>query len=422
MTGRETPSPDSAPRLLEEAGIAEDQVLVHAVRSIAALGGRPAPDASVELAQLMADGGRAPQSRRNKRRITFIGGALAVSMGAGMSGVAAGTLHLRHGFDDAVVSITRFTVRNDVDRAESTPGPLADAGHGHGPAVVPAVPAPAHAPAPPTSASAPSAPADAGGPPVQAPAPASPGADVAAAARTAPPVVSPVRPPAGTVLPADPATPAPDGSQPRAVPVAPPATGTAPGPTGRPDQARAGQGRPGQAKPGPVAPGQAKSGPVAPGQAKPGQGRDRSLPKETTETGPEMISGDTPAPADHRRSWLRAPAGPADASFLLDAPVALDPEWLALFPADALLGPEDPVPGLPVEPAMGELPAEPAPEEPPAEPAPEDALPVEPVDPEHSVGPAEPAAPDSSGSDVAVPEAATPEAGSRSVGTSHQSD
>lgn len=167
MTGRETPSPDSVPRLLEEAGIAEDPALVHAVRSIAALGGRPAPDASAELAQLMADGGRALQSRRNKRRITFIGGALAVSMGAGMSGVAAGTLHLREGFDDAVVSITRFTVRNDVDRAEPAPGPLADAGQGHGTAVVPAVPAPVHTPAPSVSAPA-SAPAGAGGPLVPA--------------------------------------------------------------------------------------------------------------------------------------------------------------------------------------------------------------------------------------------------------------
>ncbi len=437
MTGRETPSPDSVPRLLEEAGIAEDPALVHAVRSIAALGGRPAPDASAELAQLMADGGRAPQSRRNKRRITFIGGALAVSMGAGMSGVAAGTLHLREGFDDAVVSITRFTVRNDVDRAEPAPGPLADAGQGHGTAVVPAVPAPVHTPAPSVSAPA-SAPADAGGSLVPAPAPASPGADDAAAPMappatpTAPPAVPEARPPAGTGLPANPATPTParGGPQQRVVPMTPPATGTVPGTTGRPDQARAGQGRPDQATPGqrtaPPPPVREKPGQAAPGQVTPGQGQDRGLPKESTGTDPVTMSGDTPAPVSHRRSWLRAPAGPVDATLFLDAPIAPDPDWLALFPADALVDPEGPVPGLPDEPAPEDaLPGEPAPEELPAEPTPEDALPVD------LVGPVEPAAPDSSGPAVAGPEAAAPEitgpeaavpeAGSRSAGGSHRS-
>lgn len=91
MTGHGLPSSDSVLHLLHEAGIPADPPLVGAVREISALGTGPAPEASAELAQLMADGGKVPAGRRNKRRITFIGGALAVSMGVGMSGVAAGT-------------------------------------------------------------------------------------------------------------------------------------------------------------------------------------------------------------------------------------------------------------------------------------------------------------------------------------------
>ncbi|MHA7219040.1 hypothetical protein ACX80L_09105 [Arthrobacter sp. MDT1-48-3] len=432
MTGRDTPPPDPVQRLLDEAGIPAEPTLVRAVREIGDLGAGPAPDASAELARLMADGGRAPQGRRNKRRITFLGGALAVSMGAGMSGVAAGTLHLREGFDDAVVSITRFTVRNDVDRAEPAPEPLADAGHGS--AVVPAVPAPApaHVPAPSASGPAASAPADAGGALMPAPAPASPEVDEAAAALPAPAVVPAARPPAGTVRPADSASRRPDGPRQPAAPVTRPATGTVPGTTGRPDPEKPGHAAPGRATPGqrttPLRPVREKPG-LAPGRVTPGQVQDRSLTKETTVTAPETISGDTPAPAGHRRSWLRAPAGPADTTFLLDAPITLDPDRSALFPADALLDPDDPVPGLPVGPEMGELPADPVPEDLPVGPAPEDVLPVDlpvgpapedvlPVDP---VGPADAAAPDSSGAEVAVPEAAVPEVGSRSEAMSNSS-
>lgn len=403
MTGRDTPPPDPVQRLLDEAGIPAEPALVRAVREIGDLGAGPVPDASAELARLMADGGRAPQGRRNKRRITFLGGALAVSMGAGMSGVAAGTLHLREGFDDAVVSITRFTVRNDVARAEPAPEPLADAGHG--PAVVPAVPAPA---------------------------PASPEVDEAAAALPAPAVVPAARPPAATVRPADSATRRPDGPRQPAAPVTPPATGTVPGTTGRPDPEKPGHAAPGRTTPGqrttPLRPVREKPG-LAPGRVTPGQGQDRSLTKETAVTAPETISGDTPAPAGHRRSWLRAPAGPADTTFLLDAPITLDPDRSALFPADALLDPDDPVPGLPVGPEMGELPADPVPEDLPVGPAPEDVLPVDlpvgpapedvlPVDP---VGPVDAAAPDSSGAEVAVSEAAVPEVGSRSEAMSNSS-
>ncbi|AUZ87275.1 hypothetical protein CVO76_06210 [Arthrobacter agilis] len=189
----------------------------------------------------------------------------------------------------------------------------------------------------------------------------------------------------------------------------PPATGTVPGTTGRPDPE--------------------KPDHAAPGRVTPGQGQDRSLTKETTVTAPETISGDTPAPAGHRRSWLRAPAGPADTAFLLDAPITLDPDRSALFPADALSDPTDPVPGLPVGPEIGELPADPVPQDLPVGPAPEEVLPedlpvgpapedVLPVDP---VGPADAAAPDSSGAEVAVPEAAGPEVGSRSEAMSNSS-
>ncbi len=397
MTGRETPSPDPVPHLLEEAGIAGDPALVHAVRSIAALGDRPAPDASAELAQLMADGGSAPRSRRNKRRITFIGGALAVSMGAGMSGVAAGTLHFRDGFDDAVVSITRFTVRNDADRAEPAPGPLADGAKGHAPAAS-GVPAPATAP----PAPAPAARVDASASPGSAPAPVSSGADVAPAAPTVPPAAPAARAP---VLPVAPAVGAPGVPQPRPIPVpVTPGAGVAPGATG-PDRATTGQGGtgqrvPGQTNPGrptPIRPAQDRSVPVGagqdgpgqdrPGAVRPGRGQEGSVPTESTGTDPDTVPGDAPAPADYRISWLRAPASPVDASFFLDAPIALDAEWFALFVADGVSDAEYPAPEPPVEPVLDaplpddaapELPVESAPDEPFTAPAAEE-LPTAPA-------------------------------------------
>ena len=121
MTGRNTPCPESMLHLLREAGIDDDPALVQARQDIGLLAEGPAPDASAELAQLMADGGRANGARRTKGRITFIGGALAVCMGVGMSGVAAGTAHLQPGFDGSVDSVTRFSARDHVDRAAPLP-------------------------------------------------------------------------------------------------------------------------------------------------------------------------------------------------------------------------------------------------------------------------------------------------------------
>lgn len=83
----------------------------------------------------MADGGKVPAGRRNKRRITFIGGALAVSMGVGMSGVAAGTPYFPDHVGEAVDSMTRYMVRDSADRIEHAPGPAAGS-------VAPAVVAP----------------------------------------------------------------------------------------------------------------------------------------------------------------------------------------------------------------------------------------------------------------------------------------
>ncbi|WP_104167147.1 hypothetical protein [Arthrobacter sp. SX1312] len=134
MTGRETPSPDVVLHLLDEAGIAEEPALVRALEAIGELGAGPAPEVTAELAQLMADGGKAPSDRRTKRRITFIGGALAVSMGVGMSGVAAGTFRLTDGLTEAVESVARFSVRESADRADPLPDARAgqDDGGGHG--------------------------------------------------------------------------------------------------------------------------------------------------------------------------------------------------------------------------------------------------------------------------------------------------
>lgn len=135
MTGRDTPSRDPVLPLLHESGISEDPALIEAVETVRDLAAGPAPDASAELAQLMADGGRARQSRRHKRRVTFIGGALAVSMGVGMSGVAAGTLHLPPGIGTAVESIARFSIRDGADRAEYGATPQIEAGTDRAPTV-----------------------------------------------------------------------------------------------------------------------------------------------------------------------------------------------------------------------------------------------------------------------------------------------
>ncbi|WDF33652.1 hypothetical protein PTW37_01590 [Arthrobacter agilis] len=134
MTARDTPAPEPVQSLLDEAGLSHDQRLDDVLQSIRDLGTGPAPECSAELAQLMSDGGRPGQSRRHKRRITFIGGALAVSMGVGMSGVAAGTLHLPGHTGESFDATARFSVRDSADRLEAGghvrtgPDPLTDAG------------------------------------------------------------------------------------------------------------------------------------------------------------------------------------------------------------------------------------------------------------------------------------------------------
>ncbi|MFC3298164.1 hypothetical protein FJV46_09420 [Arthrobacter agilis] len=134
MTARDTPAPEPVQSLLDEAGLSHDQRLDDVLQSIRDLGTGPEPECSAELAQLMSDGGRPGQSRRHKRRITFIGGALAVSMGVGMSGVAAGTLHLPGHTGESFDATARFSVRDSADRLEAGghvrtgPDPLTDAG------------------------------------------------------------------------------------------------------------------------------------------------------------------------------------------------------------------------------------------------------------------------------------------------------
>lgn len=130
MTGRDTPAPDRGARLVDGSGVPGDPALLKALEGIGVLAAGPAPEVSAELAQLMAAGGRAPAGRRNKRRMTFLGGALAVSMGVGMSGVAAGTFPFRDGPDDSAGAGTRFAARESADRVPTLPAPAPERSEG----------------------------------------------------------------------------------------------------------------------------------------------------------------------------------------------------------------------------------------------------------------------------------------------------
>ncbi|PPB48228.1 hypothetical protein C4K88_14785 [Arthrobacter pityocampae] len=314
MTGRETP-PDAVLHLLDEAGIAEDPALVRAVKTIGALGAGPAPEVTAELAQLMAAGGKAPPARRNKRRITFIGGALAVSMGVGMSGVAAGTFHLTDGLTEAVESIARFTIRDSADRAQPLPGAMAGPDDGGRGVVTPAeIPAPSHAtavPAPSRSVTEPStvpspsvadpsrpAPSVAVGRAADAPPsaagarPSAVEAGPSAAPATRRPVHTAPRAPGDTVQRAD---PPPAVVPPAAVPArqAPPVADPVAGPAAAP-----------HAVP------RAAASPVAPAGSAPAPGRERrSAP-----------APHSPAP-ESRAPESRAPESPAPGSHTPGAPV-----------------------------------------------------------------------------------------------------
>ncbi|MUK01534.1 hypothetical protein GM708_06100 [Vibrio cholerae] len=235
MTDRATPSPHIVLELLDDAGVLQDPALVRGLQDIGALGAGPAPQASAELARLMADGGKPQQGRRTKNRITFIGGALAVSMGVGISGVAAGTLHLTDGLGAAVDSASRFRA---ADAADSSGAERSEASSVVAPAAV-TPPAPPIAPVPSPSA----VPAPPGG------------AEEAAAA-----------PAAGSAHAAPPAS----GPQPGQVTSAAPQSATTPGPVEAPAPAAPAVGAP----PTPVeGPGTVPGSPVARASARASQKR-----------------------------------------------------------------------------------------------------------------------------------------------------
>ncbi|TKV27329.1 hypothetical protein FDK12_11500 [Arthrobacter sp. NamB2] len=359
MTGRDTSSPDSVRQLLDEAGVPQDAAVVRALLDIRALGAGPGPEASAELAQLMADGGRAPQGRRFKRRVTFIGGALAVSMGVGMSGVAAGTLHLPEGLGNAVGSITRFTAGAGDAPEDRSSSPL-DAGNedvvapeasSDGFGAVPApVPAPTVAAAGGTAAVVPPAAGEAAEagelPPYAAP----PGSDArpegaagahrARALPDAPP--SPARP----VAPAVPASPSgPTGVTPPAGPSGahPPVRGLRgaqdPGHTTPTDKQK---GRGEDASGTSEAPQQTKQSKQTQQTKQPQQtelgdpGRKDSRTADPVRPGRSLAdAGTTRAEQDFARIVMDSPP-PADL-LVLPAPVALADDPWALFPADVLV-------------------------------------------------------------------------------------
>ncbi|MFJ6003023.1 hypothetical protein [Arthrobacter sp. NPDC092385] len=337
MTGRETS--DRELRILEEAGLPEDPALLHAVRDLRALGTGPAPEASAELAQLMADGGKAPQSRRNKRRITFLGGALAVSMGVGMSGVAAGTLHLPYGLGDAVDSIARFSVHHDPDHHDpDRPEPAA-------PVVAPSIESPAGAlavPVPAPSAIAavpavpvagdPTGPGDVSGAGAGTVTPEVPsiGGRTAPGAPLAMPAVPPVateKPPVGQV-PAAPGTPPVQDLRPATVP-----GGRVPGtPTG---ETPPGDGkRKGQVDQGKL---QDRNTVQKDGTVQgDGRGQDTQAEGVVTSTGPERGDRDVRRSfAGPDPSWRLTPVEQADEPMFLAGPFSDDDAGMSLFLADA---------------------------------------------------------------------------------------
>lgn len=342
MTGRE--ASDRELRILEEAGLPEDPALLHVVRDLRALGDGPAPEASADLAQLMADSGKAPQGRRNKRRITFLGGALAVSMGVGMSGVAAGTLHLPQGLGDAVDSIARFSVHHDPDRhdpdrhgpAPADPAPAVVAPSVESPAGVLAVPVPppsaiAGVPIVPVAAD-PTGPGDASDAGFRTVTPEVPsvGGRTAPGAPPAMPAVPPVaveKPPVGQAPPA-PGTPPAQDLRPATVPggrvPAAPTGETPPGDHGR---------RQGQVDQGKLQDRNTvrKDGTVQDD----GRGQDTQAEGVVSGTGPERGHRDVRRSfAGPDPSWRLTPVEPADEPMFLTAPFA-DDAGMSLFLADA---------------------------------------------------------------------------------------
>ncbi len=374
MTGRDTPSPGSVPHFLAEAGIPKESALVRAVRDIGALGAGPAPDASAELAQLMADGGRAPHGRRNKRRITFIGGALAVSMGVGMSGVAADTLHFPKGFGDAVESMTRFSARDSADRAAQSPARVAARGEAYAPAArAPrmsggpgALASPAPAPESPVPASAGSISSAVKAPDVDrggVTAAVSAAAEFAAAhsAQAASPGTdSGVDSGAGSgaASPGGVSVAATDGPPPAATQVTP---GPSPAPAGlqgpSAEKPAVPTAPPSQRLRAPAdanIPRPAEKTPAGKKEADQGKADDRTEnrgdPKGNDGGGPAPSGGETtngaapPPPVREDLTWLHTHGEQPDDVLFLAAPVSVDADWLALSMADAVIDHEDPAP------------------------------------------------------------------------------
>lgn len=350
MTGRETSGGDA--RILEEAGLPEDPALLYAVRDLRALGAGPAPQASAELAQLMADGGRTSQGRRNKRRITFLGGALAVSMGVGVSGVAAGTLHLPHGLGDAVDSITRFSVHHDPGRPEPALPVVAPAVEGPAWIVAVAVPAPstvAGVPAVPVAAD-PTGTDDASGAASRTGTPYLP--SVGGGTVPGVPPAAPAVPPAGAENPlVAPAAPAPDPApvqnlRPAAVPggrtPGTPTEETPPGDRGkrqgRIDQVKDQQDRNQDRN-------KVQDEQMVQDRRKvqdDGRGQD-TFPEGDNGTGPERGQGDLRrAFVGPDRSWRLAPVEQVEEPMVLAAPVSGDDAGMSLFQAYVVEPAHDP--------------------------------------------------------------------------------
>ncbi len=118
MTDQDNSSPDSLQHLLDEVGVSADPCLLKALGQIRELGAGPVPEPAKDLSTLFS--ADTPSSGRwSKRRITFLGGALAVSMGVGMSGVAADTFHLSAGGGSGIDSLALNAVGARVDRARA---------------------------------------------------------------------------------------------------------------------------------------------------------------------------------------------------------------------------------------------------------------------------------------------------------------
>ncbi|THJ65816.1 hypothetical protein E8P82_11060 [Arthrobacter echini] len=118
MTDQDSPSPDRLQDLLDEVGVTSDPGLLRVLGEISALGTGSAPEASDDLSAVLSADAAAP-GRWGKRRITFLGGALAVSMGVGMSAVAADTFHLSAGGGSGIDSVALPAAGARVDRARA---------------------------------------------------------------------------------------------------------------------------------------------------------------------------------------------------------------------------------------------------------------------------------------------------------------